>query len=108
MPRDGTNADGSVVVGESSTASGQQRAVRWTQQTTKDPHTLTFGELAGKTYGDAPFTVTATASSGLPVAFASDTPGVCTVSTTSEGGTVTLVAAGTCTDDRHASRKRRL
>ncbi len=39
------------------------------------------------------FTVSATASSGLPVSFASNTPTVCTVS----GSTVTMVSAGTCT-----------
>jgi hypothetical protein len=43
--------------------------------------------------GAPPFTVSATASSGLAVSFASVTPTVCTVS----GSTVTLVAAGTCT-----------
>lgn len=47
----------------------------------------------GKTYGDTPFSVSAVASSGLPVSFTSDTPAVCTVSDT----TVTLAAAGTCT-----------
>ena len=59
----------------------------------KAGQTTTFGTLAGKTYGDAPFAVTATASSGLPVAFSSQTTGVCTVA----GTTVTIVAAGTCT-----------
>jgi hypothetical protein len=55
--------------------------------------TITFGALANKTYGAAPFIVSATASSGLPVSFASLTTAVCTVS----GTTVTIVAAGTCT-----------
>ena len=55
--------------------------------------TITFGALAGQTYGVAPFTIGATASSGLPVSFASLTTAVCTVS----GNTVTIVAAGTCT-----------
>src|SRR5206468_1247954 len=54
---------------------------------------ITFGALAGKTYGAAPFTVSATASSGLPVSFASLTTTICTV----RGTTVTIVAAGTCT-----------
>ena len=31
--------------------------------------TITFGPMANKTYGDAPFAVSATASSGLPVSF---------------------------------------
>ena len=55
--------------------------------------TITFNTLAGKTYGDAPFTVSATASSGIPVTFSSLTTAICTLG----GTTVTLVAAGTCT-----------
>ncbi len=54
---------------------------------------ITFGALAAKYLGDADFAVSATASSGLAVAFASDTAATCTVS----GSTVHLVAAGTCT-----------
>jgi hypothetical protein len=57
------------------------------------PQTITFSAISNKTYGVAPFTVSATASSGLPVSFASLTPPVCTVS----ARTVTVVAAGTCT-----------
>lgn len=57
------------------------------------PQTITFAALANKTYGNAPFAVSATASSGLAVVFSSTTTGVCTVA----GSTVTLVAAGGCT-----------
>jgi hypothetical protein len=59
----------------------------------KENQTISFGSLAGKTYGNAPFTVSATASSGLAVSFSSQTTGVCTVS----GSTVTIVSGGTCT-----------
>lgn len=55
--------------------------------------TITFAPLPNQPFGTAPFTVSATASSGLPVSFASLTTGVCTVS----GNAVTLVALGTCT-----------
>ena len=55
--------------------------------------TITFPALSGRAYGVPPFTVSATASSGLPVSFASLTLPVCTTS----GNTVTIVAAGTCT-----------
>jgi streptogramin lyase len=55
--------------------------------------TITFGSLSSQALGSAPFTLSATASSGLPVSFASLTTAVCTVS----GSTSTLVAAGTCT-----------
>ncbi len=53
--------------------------------------TITFGPLANKTYGDADFNVTATASSGLPVSFAAT--GSCSVN----GNTVHITAAGSCT-----------
>jgi hypothetical protein len=62
-------------------------------QVTSESQTITFGALSGQTLGAAPFRLTATASSGLTVSFASTTPSVCTVS----GATVTLVAVGTCT-----------
>src|SRR5205085_1737011 len=56
-------------------------------QIAKANQTITFGSLANKTYGNAPFTVSATATSGLPVSFNSQTPSVCTVS----GNTVTIL-----------------
>src|ERR1019366_2542120 len=59
----------------------------------KASQTITFGALAGKVYGAAPFAISATASSGLAVTFASTTTTVCTVS----ASTVTMVAPGTCT-----------
>ncbi len=57
---------------------------------TKLPQTISFAALAGKTFGDAPFALTATASSGLPVSF-SVKSGPATLS----GATVTLTGAGT-------------
>jgi coenzyme F420-reducing hydrogenase gamma subunit len=62
-------------------------------QVTQASQTITFGSLSNKNFGTAPFTVKATASSGLAVSFASTTSAVCTVA----GSTVTLVAVGTCT-----------
>ena len=59
---------------------------------------ITFDPLADKTYGDVPFTISASADSGLDVTFASATTGVCTVSkTTPNNAEVTILAAGTCT-----------
>ncbi|MDB6109675.1 MAG: hypothetical protein JWR69_1425, partial [Pedosphaera sp.] len=52
--------------------------------------TITFGTLANKNYGDSPFSVGATASSGLPVSF-SILSGPATVS----GTNVTITGAGT-------------
>jgi hypothetical protein len=60
---------------------------------TQTTQTITFNTLNGKTFGDADFGVSATASSGLTVSFSSQTAGVCTVT----GTTVHIVTAGTCT-----------
>jgi hypothetical protein len=57
----------------------------------KAGQTITFGALANKAFGAPDFRVSATASSGLPVSFASS--GRCTVS----GATVHLTGAGSCT-----------
>lgn len=53
--------------------------------------TITFDPLGNKTFGDPPFALSATASSGLPVSFAAS--GNCTVA----GETVTITGAGSCT-----------
>jgi len=55
--------------------------------------TITFGSLSNMALGSAPLALSATASSGIPVSFASTTTSICTVS----GTTATLVAVGTCT-----------
>ena len=55
--------------------------------------TIMFNALSGKSLGDPDFDMSATASSGLTVSFASQTTGVCTVST----ATIHLVTTGTCT-----------
>src|SRR5208282_5503882 len=46
----------------------------------KGAQTITFTPPPTQTYGAAPFVLTATASSSLPVSFASTTPSICTVS----------------------------
>ncbi len=70
-------------------ATGMSSATSSVFTVAKANQTITFGALAGKTYGDAPFTVGATASSGLPVSF-SIVSGPAMVS----GNTVTLLGAG--------------
>lgn len=55
--------------------------------------TITFPALPNRTDAARPFTVSATASSGLAVTFTSQTTSICTVS----GSSVTVVADGTCT-----------
>jgi uncharacterized delta-60 repeat protein len=70
----------------------------------KAAQTIAFEALANKSFGDADFTLTATASSGLPVSFAAN--GQCSVT----GGLVHLSGAGACTitasqagDSNHAA-----
>ena len=58
----------------------------------KTAQTITFANPGTQTVG-TPLTLSATATSGLTVAFASTTASVCTVS----GTAATFVAAGTCT-----------
>jgi len=56
--------------------------------------TITFNPLPVKTYGDAAFNLTATASSGLTVTYISSNTAVATISTT-KPYKVTIVGAGT-------------
>lgn len=56
----------------------------------KSSQTITFNPLSPKTYGDAAFALTATASSGLPVSYTSGNTSVATIS----GATVTIVGSG--------------
>jgi hypothetical protein len=77
------------------TPAGQvQRSVAVTA-VTKTNQTITFATLANRTGAQSPVTVTATASSGLPVTFTTTTPAVCTVGGTN-GATIALVKTGTC------------
>jgi hypothetical protein len=60
---------------------------------TTQNQTISFAPLPSKTLGDPPFTISATASSGLPVSVVPDIPQVCDVI----GNTVTLNSSGICT-----------
>ena len=57
---------------------------------TSAAQTITFDPLDPKVYNDAPFNLTGTSSSGLPVSYTSSNPAVAIVS----GNTVTIVGAG--------------
>jgi hypothetical protein len=57
--------------------------------------TIDFAELAARSFGDPDFTVSATASSGLPVSFSE--AGDCTVA----GASVHITGAGSCTVTAH-------
>ncbi len=80
----GTASDGA---GNLAPAAGPSRTFGVLNYT---PQTITFGTLSGRTYGDAPVTLTATASSALPVSYA-----VISGPATLNGSTLTLTGAGT-------------
>ena len=62
-----------------------------TAATTKSNQTITFNDLAAKTYGEASFTLSATSTSNLTVTFESSDETIASVS----GTTVTIKKAGT-------------
>ena len=98
FPIDNFPADGSYTVRAYAVdlAANIQTSAAVSTFTIDRDQTITFGTLANKTYGDTPFSVTATASSGLTVTFSTTTPSVCT-SGGANGATITIVATGTCT-----------
>jgi rhamnogalacturonan endolyase len=57
----------------------------------KASQTINFSDLISQKVGDAPFNLTATSSSGLPVSYTSSNTGVATIS----GSTVTIIGYGT-------------
>ena len=65
--------------------------------TIQQSQTITFGALANKTWGDADFNVSATASSGLPVTFTVGGTDQCTIA----GTLVHITGAGSCTVTAH-------
>jgi Leucine-rich repeat (LRR) protein len=67
--------------------------VQQTLTVEKAAQTITFGALDNKTFGDADFGLTATASSSLDVSYTSSDLTVATI----DGNTVTIVGAGTTT-----------
>lgn len=67
-----------------------------------EDQTITFGALADRAYGDAPFGISASTTSGLQIAFQSQTAGVCAVAADAftadpTTATVTILHSGTCT-----------
>ncbi|MEP5612258.1 MAG: MBG domain-containing protein, partial [Cyclobacteriaceae bacterium] len=65
----------------------------WSFNTIRQNQTITFPDPADKTFGDTNFSLSASASSGLPITYSSSDPSVATVS----GNTVTIVGAGSTT-----------
>ena len=87
-----TNAGTCAAVASLSNANYQAANATGTLTIAKATQTITFNALADKTYGDTPFTVSASSSSGLSVSF-SIVSGPATIS----GSTVTITGAGTVT-----------
>ena len=75
-----------------SSGGGTSSPVTFSLTINKADQAIAFTNPGTKTFGDAPFGLTATSTSGLTVAFASTTATVCTIS----GSTVTILAAGSC------------
>lgn len=84
-------AGGPYVV--SATVAGVTSTASFTLTNTPGAQTIQFAPLSGQLLSAGSLTVSATASSGLPVSFSASPPGVCTLT----GATVMLVAAGNCT-----------
>jgi hypothetical protein len=88
-----TSAGAYSVTVQVADTSGNTAIRNYTIDVYPSSQTIIFSPLSDQVLGTAPFTLSATASSGLAVSFASTTPSVCTVS----GDTVTLAAIGKCT-----------
>ena len=92
-----TNAASYAVVGTIANANYQGTA-SGTLVIAKANQTITFGALANRAYGEAPFNLTATASSGLPVTYTPTIGGYYNESVVSlSGSTVSIMGAGTVT-----------
>ncbi|MGI4022887.1 MAG: MBG domain-containing protein [Janthinobacterium lividum] len=85
---------GTYLINVSGAASSNYNFVYVNGALTVNPtvQTITFVALPSKTYGDASFVWSATASSGLPVTYTSSNPAVATMDA---AGIVHIVAAGT-------------
>jgi hypothetical protein len=90
-----TGAGTCVVTGNQAGNANYLAAPAATQTLTigKATQSITFAPLGGKTFGDAAFSISATASSGLPVSFTAAQSSVCTYA----DGTITITGAGQCT-----------
>jgi hypothetical protein len=87
------NGVGTVVITARQTGNTNYNTATEVHQTltvAKGDQTITFGALASKTYGDAPFTLTATSSSGLATTYTSSDPGVASVT----GSVITINGTG--------------
>ena len=94
-------AQGSLVIDANQTGNANYMAATQAQETVNilaplPTQAITFNNPGTQVVG-TPITLTATATSGFAVSFASATTSVCTVVSTSSTWTATFVAVGTCT-----------
>ena len=89
-----TTIMGGITFDLATTAAG--RIVQMPPIPVQTTQTITFGPIASKELGSGSFTVSATATSGLPVTFTTSTPTTCG-SGGSDGSTISILAVGTCT-----------
>ena len=92
------NSTGTYTVSASQAGTANIAAASATQSFTvsdesKQDQVITFETVTDKTFGDAPFELSARSDSGLPVAFSSSNQNVVTI----EGTTATIVGAGEVT-----------
>jgi uncharacterized protein YjdB len=85
-----TNTNNSVIGTKKASVTSNAVAVEVTATQTQTQQTITFNALPVKTYGDENFTLSASASSGLPVTYSSSNTNVATVS----GNTITIIGVG--------------
>jgi S-layer homology domain len=79
--------------GQGSGVGGADNYLAWRlQPPMPEAQSIAFSALPNVPAGAAPFTLTASSTSGLDVSFTSKTTGICTVS----GSTVTILASGGC------------
>lgn len=74
------------------TATGSSPRYKLTMVATTFEQSIAFNPLPEKTYGDQPFTLSASASTGFAITFTSSNPAVATVT----GNTVTITGGGEC------------
>ncbi len=88
-----TTTPGSYTVTATGTQGSLTSMATVTVTVTPATQTISFPAIAGEQYASGSVALAATASSGLPVSFASTTTSVCTVS----GSTASLLQYGNCT-----------
>ena len=89
----GTASTRSSLAGRCSTGGVLNASAALAAADIKESQSISFGSLVSKTFGDSPFSLNASASSGLAVSYSSSNPGVATIS----DNIITITGVGTTT-----------